>query len=304
MIGQALTRYLLEKGYEVMILTRGSNKFKQNGVSFANWDVNAGTMDEKAIPGTDHIVHLAGANVAEGRWTKKRKKEILDSRVRSGELLLKMMDKIPNQIQSFVSASATGYYGPDGSLPNLRPFQENDPPENDFLGSVVQQWEAAVKPVEARTRLVILRTGIVLSREGGAFPEFKKTLPMGFASILGSGKQVISWIHIDDLVRIYTEALENENLRGIYNAVAPTPVSNKDLTLEIARQRKKFYLPIHVPEFVLKTMLGEMSIEVLKSTTVSVEKIEKEGFVFNYPTIDSAVKDLLTDPKNQFCPPG
>ncbi len=143
-------------------------------------------------------------------------------------------------------------------------------------------------------RLVKLRTGIVLSKDGGALKEFIKPLRAGIAAILGNGKQVVSWIHIDDIARMYVQALENEKLSGVYNAVAPKPVSNKALVLELAKQMKgKFHIPIYVPSFVLKMMLGEMSIEVLKSATVSGDKIRSTGFQFLFPTLESALKDLL-----------
>ena len=139
----------------------------------------------------------------------------------------------------------------------------------------------------------MLRTGIVLSKEGGAFNEFIKPLRFGIAAILGSGKQIISWIHIDDICRIYLQAIEDENMQGIYNAVAPKPISNKTLTLQLAKAVKKtFYIAIYVPSFVLKLILGEMSIEVLKSTTVSAGKIRDAGFNFIYPSIDAAINEL------------
>ncbi len=144
-------------------------------------------------------------------------------------------------------------------------------------------------------RLVKLRTGIVLSNEGGALAEFKKPLRFGIAGILGSGKQVVSWIHIDDLCRMYIYAIENEKLSGTYNAVAPLPVNNKTLILKLSKMiRGEFYIPVYVPKFLLKIFLGERSIEILKSTTVSSEKIKNAGFIFLYPTVDAALKELTT----------
>jgi uncharacterized protein (TIGR01777 family) len=293
LIGTALTKALVQKGYEVIILSRSRKSSIQKNISYAVWDVNSQTIDEEAVKRTDYIVHLAGANVGEKRWTDERKKEIVDSRVDSGRLLVKALSEIPNKVKAIISSSAMGYYGPDAETPNPKPFVETDPPHNDFLATTVVQWEAAIEPVKnLEKRLVLFRTGIVLSNEGGAYKEFKKPLQFGLASILGSGKQTVSWIHIDDLVRLYIEAIENEKYNGVYNAVAPNPVSNKELIKEIARQTRKLHITANVPSAVLKMALGEMSIEVLKSTTVSSGKVQKEGFQFLYPTIQNAVKKL------------
>lgn len=292
LIGTALTKALIEKNYQVIILTRNSNrKSSDENISYASWNIHNQTIDEEAVQKADYIIHLAGANVAEKRWTKKRKKEIVDSRVLNGQLLVKTLKEIPNKIKAVVSASAIGYYGSDKNIP--KPFVETDSPANDFLGTTVQQWEAAIQPVtELEKRLVIFRTGIVLSNEGGAYKEFKKPLQFGVATVLGNGKQVISWIHINDLIRIYIETIENENWKGVYNAVAPNPITNQQLIKTIAKERGKFFITVKVPTFILKIILGEMSIEVLKSATVSSEKIEKEGFQFLFPSIDEAIKYL------------
>ncbi|HTM93442.1 MAG TPA: TIGR01777 family oxidoreductase [Flavisolibacter sp.] len=293
LIGTALTKALVQKGYEVIILSRSKKSSPQKNISYAVWDVNNQTIDEEAVKRADYIVHLAGANVGEKRWTGKRKKEIVDSRVDSGRLLVNALSEIPNKVKAVISSSAMGYYGPDTETPNPKPFVETAPPHNDFLATTVVQWEAAIEPVKnLGKRLVLFRTGIVLSNEGGAYKEFKKPLQFGLASILGSGKQIVSWIHIDDLIRLYIEAIENEKYNGVYNAVAPNPVSNKDLIKEIATQTKKFHITAKVPAFALKIILGEMSIEVLKSTTVSSEKVQQEGFQFLYPTIRDAVASL------------
>lgn len=293
LIGSALTKRLVEKGHQVIILTRNSsNKKKTGNLSYSQWDPGKGTYNAHDFAAADAIIHLAGANVAEKRWTEERKREIINSRVQGGELIIKALREVPNKISTILSASAIGYYGPD-QIP-ASPFVEEMPPYHDFLGQTVSQWEASLDPViQMGKRLVIFRTGIVLSREGGAYKEFEKPLHFGIASILGSGKQVISWIHIDDMVRLYIAALEDEGWKGTYNAVAPVPVTNKELVLAMARQKNKIFIPLPVPSIVLKTLLGEMSIEVLKSTTVSSAKVEQRGFIFLYPTIDKAVAALL-----------
>lgn len=292
MIGRALTKELLLQGHKVIVLTRQA-KAEKNGIIYKEWDVENGTIDRSAIEQADYIIHLAGANVADGRWTEKRKKEIVDSRVKSGNLLVKALREIPNDIKAVVSASAIGWYGPDPVVPNPKPFVETDPADDAFLGRTCQQWEGAIWPVaDLGKRLVICRIGIVLSNVGGAYAEFKKPLKFGVASILGSGKQVISWVHIDDLVQLFIKAIDDESLQGIYNAVSPQPVSNKELIIAIAKDRGKFYVPVPVPSIGLKIGLGEMSVEILKSATVSSRKIEDAGFSFRYPTVAEAVKNL------------
>src|SRR5688572_22339803 len=292
LIGQALTKELIAKGYEVIILSRNPNKEKTANVSYAAWNLAAQTIDEKAIQKTDYIIHLAGANVAGGRWTTKRKKEIVESRTKSGELLVKGLKNIPNKVKAVISASAIGFYGADAIIPNPKPFIETDPADDSFLGRTSVQWESSIDPVsELGKRLVKLRTGIVLSNDGGAYAEFKKPMKFGIASVLGNGKQIISWTHIQDIVGLYIYAIENEKMNGVYNAVAPNPVSNKKL-IRLIREEKKISIQVSVPEFALKLALGEMSIEVLKSATVSNKKVEEAGYVFMFPSIEAAVKNL------------
>ncbi len=297
MIGKALTKALLEREYTVIILTRDPQKqtVSTSRLNCAKWNIEQQTIDEAAIIKADHIIHLAGAGVADKRWTKKRKQEIVSSRVDSGKLITNGLKTIPNNVKSVISISGIGWYGADPSIPNPDPFEEDDPVDESFLGSTCKQWEESIEPVtQLDKRLIILRTGIVLSNEGGALVEFEKSLQFGIAAILGSGKQMISWIHIDDLVRLFISAIENEKMNGIYNAVGPRPVSNKELTLQLAKiKRGRFFVPIHVPSLVLKLVLGELSIEVLKSATVSCNKIHFESFTFQFPSLEAALKDLI-----------
>jgi uncharacterized protein len=293
LIGSALTNALVQKGYEVIILSRTNRSSNEKNITYSVWDVTNQSIGEEVIKKADYIVHLAGANVGEKRWTEKRKKEIVDSRVKSAQLLTNALREIPNKVKAVISSSAIGYYGPDPKIPNPKPFVETDPPFKDFLATTVQRWESAIQTVQqSGKRLVFFRTGIVLSNEGGAYSEFKKPLKFGLASVLGNGNQIISWIHIDDLVRLYMEAIENENWNGVYNAVAPNPISNQQLIKEIANQAKGFHITARVPSAVLKVVLGEMSTEVLKSTTVSSQKIQRQGFQFVFPAIQEAVASL------------
>jgi len=290
MIGTALSEALLKKKYNVIILTRDPRKAVSsvNKISYAVWDIKEQTIDADAISKADFIVHLAGANIGEKRWTAKRKKEIIDSRIESSRLIVKALKENQNNVKAVVSASAIGYYGEGIDL------VENDPPADDFLGQTGKKWEESIEPVAGLgKRLVTLRTAPVLSNEAGYLPEFKKYLRFGLVTILGNGKQIISWIHIDDLVNMYITAIENESMSGVYNAVAPNPVNNKEFVLRLGKiQRGKFFIPVYVPAFILKIILGEMSVEVLKSSKVSCNKIQEAGFDFQFPVLQSALKDL------------
>jgi len=296
LVGGQLTKHLTRKGYAVIILTRKlpSADHQQPGVSYAVWDINKQTIDLKAVQEADFIIHLAGAGVVDKRWTDSYKKEIVDSRTRSSALLLDSLQNNVHSVKAVVSASAIGWYGADPAPGGRTHFIESDPPASSFLGETCQLWEQGIARVTSLgIRLAKIRIGIVLSNEGGALVEFKKPIQLGIAGILGNGQQVISWIHIDDLCRIFIEAMENGEWQGSYNAVAPNPVSNKQLTLALARQLKgRFYIPLHVPPFVLKLMMGESSVEVLKSTTVSNDKVRLTGFTYGYPTIEAALHQL------------
>lgn len=299
LIGKELSKLLLMKGYEVIVLTRKIAAHQQRssvtGVQYAEWDIEKQTIDTKSVQEADYIIHLAGAGVADKRWSKKRKKEIVESRTKSSGLIIKSLKENTNKIKTVVSASAIGWYGADPSIPDKKPFTETGKADSGFLGNTCRLWEESIEPVTAMNiRLVKLRTGIVLSKEGGALKEFIKPLRSGIAAILGNGKQAISWIHIEDLCRMYVEAIENAALSGAYNAVAPYPADNKTLVLELARQMKgRFFITWYVPSFILKLLLGEMSIEVLKSATVNANKIRETGFQFLFPTIESALNDLV-----------
>lgn len=295
LVGKALTQKLLEKGYAVIVLTRklpNGYPLEKKGISYALWDVKNQRIDIAAVQKADHIIHLAGAGVVDKKWTASYKKEIQNSRTKSSELIIDTLKNNQNKVKVVVSASAIGWYGAD-AIP-VKPFVETDIADNSFLGETCKLWEQSIEPVQQLgKRLVKLRTGIVLSKEGGALTEFKKPLQFGIASILGNGKQVVSWVHIDDLCKLYIDAIENDSLRGAYNAVAPMPVTNEVLTLTLAKElRGKYFISAHVPEFILKIMLGDRSIEVLKSATISCEKIQQTGFVFLYPSIELSLEEL------------
>lgn len=297
LLGSALTKMLIDKGHKIITLTRTKKPSEDNNISYALWDIKEQRIDNSAISSSDYIIHLAGAGVADKRWTNDRKKEITESRTKSSALLVKAL-QLPNKVKAVISASATGWYGADENRsPKKKTFTEDMAADKEFLGETCRLWEESIEPVkEAGKRLVKLRIGIVLSNDGGALPEFKKPVKFGIAGVLGSGTQVVSWIHIEDLCRMFMYAIENESLEGAYNAVASTPVKNKELTLLLAQKMKgRFFVHMHVPAFVLKAMLGEMSVEVLKSATVSSEKIRAAGFTFLYPSIEAALENLIKE---------
>lgn len=305
MIGTALSRLLLQQGYDVIILSRNpietasnyrasalQNSFRPSGkIFYARWDTDNMYIDAQALAQADYIVHLAGEGVAKKRWTKKRKEEIRKSRTQTSELLFQALSNQPNKVKAIISASAIGWYGEDKGTP----FVETDPASHDFLGETCKAWEESIEKVTSLgKRLVKYRLGLALSNEGGALAEFKKPARLGVAAILGSGNQVYSWIHIDDLCRAFVHAIETNEMNGVYNLVAPEPVSNKDMTLGVAKSMNgNFYIPFKVPSFLLQIILGEMSVEVLKSATVDATKIQSTGFTFIYRNIQSALKHLI-----------
>jgi uncharacterized protein len=289
LVGRVITRLLVNKGYRVVIFTRHLRP-ESDGVSYAYWDANKQDISIAALQQLDGIIHLAGEGVADKRWTPQRKLQILESRtIGTSFITNKILQHAPN-CKAFVGASAIGYYGADKGG---RPFTETDNHSTDFLGSTCRAWEEASESIEGKIRRVLIRIGIVLSTEGGAFKEFAKPVKFGVAPLLGGGKQTVSWIHIEDLAALFVYALENEMMQGVYNGVAPVPVAQSQLMYSIRKNSKVISIPIPVPAFVLKIMLGEMSIEVLKSATVSSHKTEQAGFQFQYTTINKAVTALL-----------
>ena len=290
-IGRHLTALLIRSGYRVVIFTRSVPRNPaQKQVTYAQWDIITAKCDMNALKELDGVVHLAGAGIADKRWTEKRKKEILDSRVMGTEFLVSQLKDHAPACKTFIAASATGFYGRDHA--GAIPFTETAPPCNDFLCDTCRQWEAASQKANEFARTVILRFGIVLGQECGAFPKLARPLSFGIMPVLGSGNQAVSWIEVDDLARLFLFVLEHDNLSGIYNAVAPNPVTHKELMKTTAAVKGDMKIPVPVPAVLLKIILGEMSGEVLKSCTVSAQKTIDTGFIFNYPDITSAVKAI------------
>ena len=278
---------LSQKGHEVSHLSRNPT----NGTyqSFY-WNVKKGEIDKEAIKNADVIIHLAGAGVADKRWTKEWKQEILDSRIDSTQLLFDAVKNHNSRLEYFLSASAIGYYGWDTGDKVINEEYEKG---EGFLADVVDDWEQKIGEFsELGISNSAVRIGIVLSEKGGALEKMAQPVKMFVGAPLGSGRQYMSWIHIDDLCSIFMHLMDNK-LDGIYNGTAPKPETNKEFTKKLASACKRpLFLP-NVPDFALKLLVGEMQVMLTGGNNVSSEKIENSGFKFQFPSLDSALKDLI-----------
>ncbi|MFD1095183.1 TIGR01777 family oxidoreductase [Salegentibacter chungangensis] len=290
LIGSHIVESCIEKGIEVHYLTTSKNKL-ENREDYKGfyWDPMQGVIDEAAIEGVDTIINLVGANIAE-RWTPSYKEKIVKSRTETAHLLYKTLDKFENDVKQIISASAIGVY--PSSLQKLY-TEEHKGVDDSFLGEVVVKWEESINNFEdLGLDVAKIRIGLVLAEEGGMLQKLKDPMNFSVGAPLGSGKQWQSWIHIEDVAGIFMHALEY-NLTGVYNAVAPNPVTNKELVQKLAREMgKPLWIP-KVPSVVLKAMLGEMSRIVLASQLVSSEKIETSGYRFKYTNVCKALGDLI-----------
>ncbi|RNI26001.1 TIGR01777 family oxidoreductase [Rufibacter latericius] len=287
LLGTRLSEMLIDSGYEVALLSRTPDKYAR--YKTFKWDVQKGYIDENAIRYADYIINLAGTSVSGEKWTVARKKEILNSRILSTNLLCQYLEKSTHHVKGFLASSAVGIYGDSGD----RLMMEESTYGSDFLAEVCKQWENASWQVHnLGIRTVIFRIGIVLSNKGGALPQIAKPVKMLAGAPLGSGKQYMSWIHIDDLCRLCIKAIEDRTMQGVYNAVAPNPATNEQLTRNLARVMHKPMVFPNVPAFGLKLMLGEMSEIVLNSSRVSATKVLQTGFTFEYNDIQEALESL------------
>ncbi len=287
LVGTRLSQLLLDEGFNVIHL--GRKKSRSGSILTYLWDIEAQTIEVEALLRADHIIHLAGAGVADARWTDERKKEIISSRVDSANLLFNELTKLQLKPISFISASAVGYYGNTGATL----VTEDAEVGNDFLAEVCVAWENAAKQFEELgSRVVILRTGIVLSEKGGALPKTAAPIKFGIGATLGDGTQYVPWIHIDDLCRQYIFAIKNEKVKGVYNATAPQPVTNKELTESVGDSLGKKTINAPAPAFVLRLAMGEMADAVLGGQRTSSIKIQEAGFSFKFPQVFPALKDI------------
>ena len=289
LVGRHLCQRLLEKGYGVSVLGRRAAEI--NEISSYTWSWSKGKIDSEAVRPADFIVHLAGAGIAEKKWTVNRRKIIIDSRVKTAQLILDVINEKSLKPKAFISASAIGYYG---AISSDKIFAENDPPAKDFLGETCRQWEEMADRFEnAGIRTVKVRTGVVLTDHGGALEKMMTPVKIGIGSAIGSGEQYMPWIHIDDLCGIYIKAIEDNVMRGPYNAVAPEHVTNKEFTRTLARVMKRPFLFPNVPSIAMKMIFGKMSEILLKGSRVSPEKIVSAGFNFKYSNLEKALSHLV-----------
>jgi hypothetical protein len=290
LIGSHLIPLLKEAGFRIHVLSRSSNPIDYCDAVFT-WNVNRGEIDERAFEGVTHIVHLAGEGIADGRWTESRMKSIISSRVKSAELISEVLQKRNQRIDVFVSGSAVGWYG--AKTDNLL-HTEDESPETDFMGETCRLWEEAADAFDnVATRIVKVRTGIVLAKESGAFPKLIQPFRVHLGAALGSGKQQMPWIHIDDIVQVFYQAISNENYSGAINASATESCTNLEFSKTLAKILGRKLLPIHVPSVVLKMVLGDMSAVVLEGSRVSNSKLRNLGYQFKFEKLEDALNNLV-----------
>ncbi len=290
MIGTALRELLDKAGYRLSVLSRSEKPVDKATVY--TWDVQKKEMDMDALASADYLVHLAGASIAGGKWTVERKKEIRDSRINTTRLLIDKLSQVEKKPAVCIAASAIGVYGHNTGGILIEEGREK--PGDDFLATVTKEWEEEILKIEnLGIRLVIFRSGIVLSMAGGALPKMVKPVQIGVGAPIGTGEQYISWIHIDDLCQLFKFAIETGQMKGIYNAVAPVPETNKEFTRKIAKTlNKPFFMP-NIPPFVLRLLYGEMASTIIGGNRVSSDRVIGEGFTFKFTKLEDALYDLI-----------
>ncbi|MBK6930089.1 MAG: TIGR01777 family protein [Saprospirales bacterium] len=285
-IGARLTELFRHKGYTVRLLTRRPTAAGQYA-----WDPLAGVIDDQAVAGADFVINLTGAGIAEQRWTPARKQLLIDSRVQSARLLREAFQRLGHQPKAYLAASAIGFYGNSGE----RWVAEDDAPAGGgFMVECCAAWEQAAETIGAMgIRTVIFRTGIVLDRSGGALREIIKPMRFGIGGYFGNGQAWYSWIHRDDMCRMYLWAAENPGIEGTFNAVAPHPARNIDLIKAVARAMRQTAIFVPAPEFALRAVFGEMADTILFSNRVTAEKIIRAGFHYQFSDLPDALTDIF-----------
>ncbi|GAA3781133.1 TIGR01777 family oxidoreductase [Flavobacterium ginsengiterrae] len=285
-IGSYLTNLLIGAGYTVSVLSR-NNKENTDTITYYKWDLNKNYIDENAVLNADYIIHLAGEGIVEKRWTEKRKKAIIKSRVKPIDLIFSVLEKNNKKLNAFISASAVGIYG---AVTSHKICTEDTPAANDFLGKTCQIWEHASDKIEALgIRTVKIRTGIVFGKDEGFLKKVSPSFKSGFGVALGTGKQYLPWIHIEDLCQIYCKSVTDDQMHGPYNAAVTDNTTNERFSRILASlYGYAIWLP-KIPPFILRLVLGEMSEAVLKGQRVSSEKIQRTGFEFQFTDLEKAL---------------
>lgn len=287
LVGKHLASFLNKRQYDVYILSRSQSDVV-DGVRTIQWDTDALTINTDILP--HHIINLAGAGIADKRWSAQRKNLLVSSRVNSTRTLLKYLQDKKHKVTSYLGASAVGFYGHRHD----ELLTEESSLGTEFMSECCVLWEqASLDMTSVAGRMCIFRIGIVLSTLGGALPKMLMTKAMRIFSYFGDGRQYYPWIHIRDLTRFIVFCLENENTQGIYNTVAPQQITNQSMMKEIMAHNGWRGLLLSAPSFVLKIVLGEMSAVVLNSNRTDTRKITDSGFVFEYTQVGYAVKNLL-----------
>lgn len=292
LVGKTLTELLICKDYNVTVLTRNKN-LNSSKINYSYWDVTNNIIDASVICSANFIVHLAGEGIADKRWTKQRKSDILKSRTEPLKLIFDVLSNNSHQLEALISASGVGYYG---AITSNQIFSENDAPNKDFLGKTCSLWEEAVNHFsKLNVRTVQLRTGIVLSNKGGALPKMIAPFKFGLGCPLGTGKQYMPWIHLDDLCNLYLFAIENNQLQGAYNAAIEDDTTNESFSKSVVKILGKRILLPNIPAFVLKILLGEMADIVLYGSRVSNAKIKTTGFKFIFEDLEKCLQLELVE---------
>lgn len=288
LIGTRLTAMLTEQGHSVRILTRSPRAPHQYA-----WDPEHGKIDSSALEGVDAVINLAGAGIADARWTDSRKKLLIDSRVQSAKTLQNAISSAQKHPDVYVSASAIGIYGDTGEALQTEDLPVDQAADRPFMVECCDLWEHAADEVaKLHIRTVKIRIGVVLDDKGGALAEIARPIRFGIGGYFGDGKAWYSWIHIDDICRMFIWAIEQSHISGTFNGVAPYPVRNVDFVKSVAKAMHKSALFVPGPAFVMKLALGEMSAVILNSNRVSAEKVQKVGFEFLYPNLDGALAEI------------
>lgn len=295
MVGRTLSQLLIEKGYRVIWLSR--ERYVKAKIPRYRWDYRKGEIDSEAVEQADMIIHLAGSNLGDGSWTRLKKQKIVESRVQTAKLLFETAKKANKKPEVFISASAVGFYGQETGEKIFT--EEDNPSHSDFLSRTCWKWEAEAFRFkeELGVRTVALRTAFIISKESEAFGKMVLPTRFGLGAPLGSGKQYLSWIHIEDLCHLYLKAVEDSSMQGVYNAVAPEFTTNARFMKTLAREMKRpFFMP-PIPAFLLRLVMGQATDMILYGSRVSSQKVQDAGYEFVYPTVEKSINATLLSMK-------